>query len=824
MAPANPHIISQLRQLIYYHLDCNLVRNALFFAGRLLAYDTRSPEAAYLLALCHLRLGQLKAAYDNSKNAGSRGTHLGCSYVLAQACLGLERYVEGVTALDRCKGLWAMRNTWGKHTDTRRQHLPDAAAVYCLQGKLWQAYAEHQKSIECYAEALKVNPFMWDAFTALCDLGAHVRMPNIFKMTPEMMSFLSDPSPEQMSLGALDETSPNPIPHAINHIPIVHQPPSNTDPFSVSKNRLNGEVRNHAGNSALYKKLNSSRNVITPIEDKDMTEDTPAGNGGIMDPAFFTGKGIGDEPPLAPARKARALPGMGLDLAADAPPKMRTNATARPKSRSILNSEDQEEKTLSRSSTQSNGGVELKRTVSGKLVHPPPAASKPSSAAGADQGAPPQPRKSVRLLNQLRPQTGKFSASANAGSLKEDREMRKAKAPSAKGRSVNSFTVGRVVSGNRKHGEPMEPDGKEQRQAANSNPSTQLATQKPTVNEKARELEALQWLLDLLMKLGTGYFALSHFQCQDALRMFQSITPNQRDTPWVLALIGRAHYEQASYAEAEKIFTRIRTITPSRLEDMEYYSTSLWHLKNDIDLAFLAHELIELDRSSPEAWCAVGNSFSLQREHDQALKCFKRATQLDPSFAYAYTLQGHEHVANEEYDKAMSAYRASITAENRHYNAWYGLGKVFEKQGKYPIAEHHYRTAASINPTNAVLITCIGVVLEKQNNPKAALVKYSEACQLADRNALPRFKKAKVLMALGQPERALVELKVLKDIAPDEANVHFSLGRVYKVLRQKGEAIRHFTLALNLDPKASHYIKEAMEQIEDGSDDEDGDM
>lgn len=114
MSPVNPHIISQLRQLIYYHLDCNLLRNALFLAGRLHAYEPRSSEAAYLLALCHLRLGQLKAAYDSSRISGSRGNHLGCSYVFAQACLGLERYMEGITATDRCKNVWITRNNWSK--------------------------------------------------------------------------------------------------------------------------------------------------------------------------------------------------------------------------------------------------------------------------------------------------------------------------------------------------------------------------------------------------------------------------------------------------------------------------------------------------------------------------------------------------------------------------------------------------------------------------------------------------------------------------------------------------------------------------------------
>ena len=58
-----------------------------------------------------------------------------------------------------------------KHSESRRQYLPDAAAVHCLQGKLWHAHHDFTKAIESYAEALRLNPFMWDAFIGLSDLG-----------------------------------------------------------------------------------------------------------------------------------------------------------------------------------------------------------------------------------------------------------------------------------------------------------------------------------------------------------------------------------------------------------------------------------------------------------------------------------------------------------------------------------------------------------------------------------------------------------------------------------------------------------------------------
>ena len=49
--------------------------------------------------------------------------------------------------------------------------IPDAAAVYCLLGKLWHAHNNNKKAVDCFVEALKLNPFMWDAFVELCAMG-----------------------------------------------------------------------------------------------------------------------------------------------------------------------------------------------------------------------------------------------------------------------------------------------------------------------------------------------------------------------------------------------------------------------------------------------------------------------------------------------------------------------------------------------------------------------------------------------------------------------------------------------------------------------------
>ncbi|PLN81135.1 DNA-binding cell division cycle control protein [Aspergillus taichungensis] len=805
MSPSTSHISSQLRQLIYYHLDNNLVRNALFLAGRLHAYEPRTSEASYLLAFCHLQNGQVKAAWDYSRHFGSRGTHLGCAYVYAQACLDLGKYLDGITALERSKSLWASKNHWNKHSETRRQHLPDAAAVMCLQGKLWQAHKDVTKAVECYVEALKLNPFMWDAFQGLCETGVNVRVPNIFKMNSELLSNLSPASQEDIDPAGdkLTSATGGPLQSQANTN-------SNSDPFLSATSRSDSATTH--GSSALWEKLNgstvsvASTGASVPVA-REGTE-TPGGQSSESDELRGVNGTAAHEPawdpPLAPARKNRTIQTIGTDHGMDPPPKMKpTGIRQRARTRA-----EQEEHGAPHSDREAMSKIgDRKRTVSGQVAHPTP---QQPTEPGAPQ------RRSVRLFNQIKPTTSKLSSTTLT--TKDGRELKRVRPTGTKSRTATSTHSGRVVSGSRKiPNEILDSESRDYRTTSSTNPSS-----RGSGAEKSKSVEALAWLLDLFSKLASGYFALSRYKCQDSIQIFNGLSQGQRETPWVLSQIGRAYYEQAMYSEAEKYFVRVRTMAPSRLDDMEVYSTVLWHLKNDVELAYLAHELMEVDRLSPQAWCAVGNSFSHQRDHDQALKCFKRTTQLDPHFAYGFTLQGHEFVANEEYDKALDAYRHGISADSRHYNAWYGLGTVYDKMGKLEFAEQHFRNAASINPTNAVLICCIGLVLEKMNNPKTALVQYSRACSLAPHSVLARFRKARALMKLQELKLALAELKILKDMAPDEANVHYLLGKLYKMLHDKGNAIKHFTTALNLDPKAAQYIKDAMESLdEDEEDDED---
>lgn len=803
MAPINAFVVSQLRQLIHYHVDNNLLKNALFFAERLAAYDSRAPESAYLLALCHLRLADNASAYEYSRSAGSRGTHLGCAYVFAQACLALGRYKDGIVALDKSRGLWGGKNGFGRHTQTLR-YPPDAAAVYCLLGKLYYGFEDPKKAISNFEESLKLNPFMWDAFTNLCDMGARLNVSNIFKMSPEMEAVLKSSTRDQCEsqASAKDTTLSTMLDHVQNRPgarPTSVVEPA--DPFSNPSSR--GFASGIFSNLGMSHKLNESNPNLSNIPAAGgggigpEALETPTGPSASIDVTLVSGRkdpGVVSaypvEPPQAPVRKHR---GIGMDFSMDAA-KISRAVSSKRSQRAPEQAEESAATQALRTHNLTVATGERKRTVSGQQVIP--------RQTSEDPGAP--QRRSVRLINQFRPTSSKSSTNIPTVGPNPGRELKKARPPISKIMRPNSTTstVGRQVSGNRKPVEDsMDVDHKEASSRSWNHAMPSLTHQKSSELEPLKQEESLRFLLELFKAYGSGYAALSQFHCQEALEIYRGLPRSQQETPWVMEQMGRAHYEQAAYADAEVFYRRIRQVAPTRYGDMEIYSTILWHLKRETDLAFLAHELIDSSWQSPQAWCALGNSWSLAREHEQALRCFKRATQLNPKFAYAFTLQGHEHVANEEYDMALTSYRQGMAADPRHYNAWYGVGRVYDKLGDYERAFTHFTKASKINPTNAVLICCIGTVLEKQLQPRQALAYFTQATKLAPRSALTRFKKARALMALGDLNAALAELMILKDLAPDEAMVHFLLGRLYKSLREKGKAVKHFTVALNLDPK-----------------------
>lgn len=303
----------------------------------------------------------------------------------------------------------------------------------------------------------------------------------------------------------------------------------------------------------------------------------------------------------------------------------------------------------------------------------------------------------------------------------------------------------------------------------------------------------------VLRVLGEGLHSLHRFTCSHALGTLRSLPLRHIETGFVQDLMARCHFEMAEYREAASVFARCSSSHKLyRASGLEYYSTALWHLREGVKLSSLAQRLLETDRLKPQVWCVVGNCFSLQHEHDQAIKCFRRAIQLDPCFAYAYTLCAHEHTASEKFDKAIQMYERAIAIDSRHYNAWWGLGNVYLRQEEHEHAKYHFRKAVEINGSNGVLRASLGMACQQLGESEQALDLFSAAAKSQQCGALASFQRGCSLAALKRHPEAIDELQRAHVAAPREPCVHFELARAHAGSGDLKKAHLHFTRAMDL--------------------------
>ncbi|XP_039214710.1 cell division cycle protein 27 homolog isoform X5 [Crotalus tigris] len=747
---------------IWQALNHYAYRDAVFLAERLYA-EVHSEDALFLLATCYYRSGKPYKAYRLLK--GHSCTTPQCKYLLAKCCIDLgNRLAEGEQILSG-----GVFNKQKSHEDIVTEFGDSACFTLSLLGHVYCKTDRLAKGSECYQKSLSLNPFLWSPFESLCEIGEKPDPDQTFKLT---------------SIQNFSSCLPNTCTTVVSNHSIIHRQPETvlmeTPQDTLELNRLNLE----SSNSKYSSNTDSS---ISYIDSAVISPDAVSLGSGT---AFLT-KQAQNKPKTGrsllggPAALSPLTPSFGilpLETPSPGDGSYLQNCT---NSSSVIDVPPQgapSKKTVTRIN---QAGTKSVFSQSGNSREVTPILVAQTQSSGAQTSTTPQvlsptiaappnvlPRRSSRLF------------SSDSSTTKENSKKLKMKFPP---KIANRKTKCKTSKGGIT--QPNINDSLEITKLDSSIISEgKITSVTPQIQAFTLQKAAAEGLMSLLRDMGKGYLALCSYNCKEAIHILSHLPSHHYNTGWVLCHIGRAYFELAEYMQAERIFSEVRRIENYRVEGMEIYSTTLWHLQKDVALSVLSKDLTEMDKNSPEAWCAAGNCFSLQREHDIAIKFFQRAIQVDPNYAYAYTLLGHEFVLTEELERALSCFRNAIRMNPRHYNAWYGLGMIYYKQEKFSLAEMHFQKALHINPQSSVLLCHIGVVQHALKKSEKALDTLNKAINIDPKNPLCKFHRASVLFA----------------------NEKY---KVYKKLGQTHLALMNFSWAMDLDPKgANNQIKEAIDK------------
>ncbi|KAF9533502.1 hypothetical protein CPB83DRAFT_889998 [Crepidotus variabilis] len=836
-----PVLCQRFQSLVWSCLDSDLTKTAVFHAERYFALDRSNHESRHLYATALIREGQTYSALA-LVNGPQDEQCTGCLEIKAKCCTVLGRHRQARDALEAT--LRDNSYVSSASSSSRISHpFPEDAAIRCRAGTTALKGNLPEKASQSFKEALTKNPLLWEAFEGLCALGATPeidvlfpsRLPPIKKAPPEEVQ--SKPTttgvgfftPEASNGGNLfrsfkpDLQQPQPFQMA--------PPPGPRDSIGTNDSSFYPDNSFQAHRNpriqtqstipvlAVPRPLSSADEAGPVTKRLRSTSSQPE----VLPP--------NPPPPTAAAQNLKSKPSKSnLD-----DPSMMKKARARPalSFANIFSSSSRRSQSTTSSRTNAAGAA------SGKSNNnvPPPAAAVATTGIAT--------RRSTRL------QSGTTVVKPLASKPQITRDRRRI-ATHTRNKSIESdkddegvvelaFTPSPPAAALTHHSE------------GSPSPTPWTAAQEQQAQEEYDTEMADYVIYDLVRRFVRATKALASYDCQRCLEELEQLPHAQQHSRWVIAMVARAHYERQDYASAERAFKTLRKVDPYRLWDMEIYSSLLWQLQNSVELSFLAQELLQISPRAPQAWIAIGNLFSLQKERAQALTCFRRAFQLDPACAYAYTLSGHESI-DEDLEKAINFFQSALKADARHYNAWYGLGTCYLRMSKVRLAEYHFRKAVEIHPKNAVLLGCVGMAnvytdgsgvspplfyivdvhrlpisaemgvwdsqaVERRGDREAALSLFDEAVKIAPDNALVRYRRAKIFVSMRKYLDAVKDLEHLKNATPDESNVIFQLAKVYRLLGDAVKSAQALAAARDISPKSMNKIKKLLETTRDEGDD-----
>ncbi|XP_042496293.1 cell division cycle protein 27 homolog B-like isoform X2 [Macadamia integrifolia] len=723
-------------------------RNAIFLCERLCA-EFPSEFNLQLLASCYLHNNQAYCVYHILK-----GTKMAQSrYLFAIACFQMDLLSEAEAAL--CPA------------NEPNAEVPNGAAGHYLLGLIYRYTDRRKSAVDHFKLALSMDPLLWAAYEELCILGAAEEANGVFG---EAAALCIQKKHLHCESGLQNlQTSGDDI-----VVPSRNLGPEDVSPRQ-SKHSLGSNLRDIPGN--YHGAGLSGASASQPLNggsSNALLYNTPS-------PVTSQSSSVGP-PPLC--RNVQLNLGM---LGGDSSSRSTSNAPVQAPRRKFMD-EGKLRKVSGRLFSES--GLRRSTRLSGET-----AATSNSNIMQAGANGP--NHSSSKYVGGISSSSSKLSSAS----------LRSVTVRKGQSWSNESFDEGR-------RSEAFSD-------ARSDNTATTSSSAFPLVDDRSLEREqksmlmggaitnglsvasGVSELLALLRTLGEGYRLSCMYRCQDALDVFLNLSHKQYNTGWVLSQVGKAYFELVDYLEADQAFTLARRASPYSLEGMDIYSTVLYHLKEDMKLSYLAQELISIDRLAPQSWFAIGNCYSLQKDHETALKNFQRAVNLNSKFAYAHTLCGHEYVALEDFENGIKSYQSALRIDARHYNSWYGLGMVYLRQEKFEFAEHHFRKAFQINPRSSVIMCYLGTASHALKRSEEALRMMEKAILADGKNPLPMYQKASILYSLEKLDEALKVLEELKEYAPRESSVYALMGKIYKRLNMHDRAMLHFGLALDLKPSAA---------------------
>ena len=853
---SNALLITQLFDLINRSLKLDLYDNAVFYSERLLC-ENKSEEVKLLLAKGYMGQGKFHQAYQILRETKSHD----CRYLFVLICIKLNKFIDAEKAL--LTGQFYTKSLNNKEIE---KVIPNGAAGYYLLGIVLEKLSRKSEAISAYKKSIEMDPFMWNAYEKLCKLEPNKLENNKIysELNPNIVIFNQETNDKMNKIKNSKKDNNKKNKKNNDNDDLLFSPDEeHNNNFNISNNKRSLLSKSNNNNFDNSTEMNKYRTILD-FSNTNINNNNNTPNNIINTPENMTPEVHKEEcdyshlncninnfiPVKNPHNNNIVFSStphhIQLDFNNSSYYANNISGTSNNNSINInnnnLNNNLPSSSGFNMTNNNSMNDISSSRinpfninisnnlgsnNLSGIINLPNNISNNNNSNPNVTPSHIPQPPSSLfNNVNNSSFNISTFNNNYNNNSFNMNNNQNQ-------NNIFTNINLGHNIISSLSKPHSIFTNNNQNNNSISKNSLLKNINVSPTPNTKIKKEEnqtsniynlvhkgnqnlntsSFQNICQLLKYYSEILKKLFLFDCQNAIDLLLNLPQNHFKSPYIYSLLGRCYFECGEYKKCEKYYNLSISTDPSYLTGLEYFSSCLWHLKDQIQCCNLANNCKEQNQFAPETWIVLGNCFSLQKEHEIAIKFFKRASQINPSFAYAYTLEGHEYVENENYIKATECYKQALNYDERHFNAWWGLGHIQLKEQNYSEAIKYFKKAAEINPNSAIIHFYLASA-NIQNRDLNAALKYLQIAEKKDnKNPMVKYQLSNIYYDRKEYDKALNILLELDEKMPKEAPIHIAIGKNYIEKKDYKKALDHFNKAIDLDPKDSNLAKSYIERL-----------
>jgi tetratricopeptide (TPR) repeat protein len=182
------------------------------------------------------------------------------------------------------------------------------------------------------------------------------------------------------------------------------------------------------------------------------------------------------------------------------------------------------------------------------------------------------------------------------------------------------------------------------------------------------------------------------------------------------------------------------------------------HGEIEKSISLLEKSISSTHQNSTVLYIELAEKYRTMGQNDEAEATYRKAIELNPSYATAYSNFGNLLVDLNRYEEAEAAYRKAIELNPSDANAYSNFGNLLVDLNRYEEAEAAYRKAIELNPSDANAYSSLGILLKNLKRYDEAEAAYRKAIELNPSDTNAYLGIASIKKTLGKPiESSFIE-------------------------------------------------------------------